>query len=209
MYFVDYTGRRFGKLVVLERGVRNSKRGLYEWICKCDCGNIKSIIGADLRNKNTTSCGCMSSRKTAGNRTRTHGMSNTPLYAVWRAMKERCSCPSSKSYKDYGARGITICDEWLSFEKFYEDMGDSYKRGLTIERKNIDEGYNKNNCIWITKAEQSLNKRNTRYITYKGETLPFTIMCRKYNVSHGMVEKRLKLGWDVNRAFEQPSRKTK
>lgn len=208
MRFIDLTGEKFGKLTVVSETSKRTKNKKIIWLCRCECGNTIEVSVADL-GRNTNSCGCQSSRKTIGERSKTHGMSTTPLYAVWRTMRDRCNNPNNKSYKNYGARGITVCSEWLSFEKFYEDMGDSYKRGLTIERKNIDEGYNKNNCIWITKAEQSLNKRNTRYITYKGETLPFTIMCRKYNVSHSMVEKRLKLGWDVERAFEQPSRKTK
>lgn len=130
MYFVDYTGRRYGKLVVLERGIRNSSRKLYEWICQCDCGNIKSVIGKDLREGNTTSCGCMSSRTSEHNATKTHGISHTPIYNVWCGMKARCNNPHVKSYQDYGAKGTSVCERWLNFENFYEDMGDSYQKRI-------------------------------------------------------------------------------
>lgn len=204
MYFVDYTGRRYGKLVVLERGERNEKRKLYSWICQCDCGNTATVIGADLRNGNTISCGCMSSRKVAGDRTRTHGLAHKPIYNVWCAMRNRCQNTNQKSYKDYGAKGIRVCDKWQTFEGFYEDMGSTYKEGLTIERKDLTGNYCLENCEWITKEQQALNKSNLVTITYKGVTAPLVIFCNEMNLKSRTVYFRLRRGWSVEKALETP-----
>lgn len=205
MNFVDYTGRRYGKLLVLKRGTRNEKRGLYSWVCKCDCGNVKEVIGADLRNGNTNSCGCMSSRNFAGERTKTHGMSSTKIYNVWCSMLRRCNNPNTKSYKDYGARGINVCAKWTTFEGFYEDMGTSYKEGLTIERIDPNGDYCKENCKWITKPEQALNKTNVMTVTYKGETGPLKTICRKHDLNYMAIYKRIKYrGWNVEKALHTP-----
>jgi len=181
-YFVDYTGRRFGKLVVLERGNKNKKRGTYNWICKCDCGNIKQVNMSDLRDGGSKSCGCMSSRNFAGERTKTHGMSKTKQYGVWRLMNERCSRPKNKSYKDYGAKGIRV--EWETFEEFWEDMREGYKEGLTIDRIDSKGNYCKDNCRWVTRAEQNRNKSDNIMISYKGNFLPLKTMCIKYGVDY-------------------------
>lgn len=209
MYFVDYTGRRYGKLVVLERGERNEKRKLYSWICQCDCGNKATVIGADLRNGGTTSCGCMSSRNFGGDRNRTHGLTQTPIYNVWCAMRNRCQNHNQKSYKDYGAKGITVCDKWQNFEGFYEDMGESYKEGLTIERIKLHVGYCKENCTWITKDEQALNKSNVIMVTYNGETLPLITVCRQLNLKPRSIYYRLRRGWSVEKALNTPVKETK
>jgi hypothetical protein len=204
MYFVDYTGRRYGNLVVLQRGSRNEKRKLYSWICKCDCGNIKEIIGADLRNGNTLSCGCLSSRTSEHNATKTHGLSKSLIYNVYRSMLDRCNNESTKSYKDYGARGISVCNEWLTFEGFYSDMGESYKQGLTIERINYDGNYCKDNCIWIPKRDQGLNKRNNKMVTYNGELVALVKICREKNLNCKTIKHRLNRGWDIEKALSTP-----
>lgn len=209
MRFIDLTGLRFGKLVVLKENGKNLKRNVVLWECVCDCGNICTVAGIDMKRKLTTSCGCMSSRKIAGERNKTHGMAGTPLYGVWRSMRDRCKNPNNKSYKDYGGRGISVCEKWLTFEGFYEDMGNSYAKGLTIERVDSSKGYNNDNCTWIPKSQQTLNRRNNCYFTYNGETLPLQTLCKKNNVTYSMVKKRITLGWSIERALETPSnRKT-
>lgn len=203
MYFVDMTGERYGKLVVLKRGKRNDKRGLYEWICQCDCGNIKSVVGKDMKNGNTNSCGCMSSRNFAGERTKTHGMSNDKLYNVWRSMKSRCTLPSQKSYKDYGGRGITVCEEWVNdFVCFYEwSVDNGYKDGLTIDRIDNDGNYEPTNCKWSTRTEQQKNKRNTKLYTVFGIVGNKTELVRHFGISRTTLRRRIESGMSVEEAF--------
>jgi len=88
----------------------------------------------------------------------THGLSMTKIYHVWEAMKGRCSNPKNQVYRYYGARGVTVCGEWVKFEAFYEDMGPSYKEGLSIDRVDNDKGYSKDNCRWATRSQQQHNK---------------------------------------------------
>ena len=208
MRFKDLTGQRFGKLVVIRENTELSKeKGSTIWECKCDCGNIANIgrwIG-----RNSNSCGCMSSRKMAGDRTRTHGMSETPFYQVWRAMKMRCQNPSQKSYKDYGGKGISVCERWNKFESFYEDMWNTFEEGLTIERIDIFKNYSPENCKWIPRCQQNSNKRNSRIYTYNGESLNLVDICRKYNIDRGIVTFRLNKGFTIEDAIETPVRKQK
>lgn len=155
--FIDLTKERFGRLVVIERA-ENTKQGSARWECRCDCGNIVIVSSGSLRSGgHTQSCGCKTIEATK-KRLTTHGMYNTPEYNTWRSMVQRCNNPKVPKYKNYGGRGITVCDKWLKFTGFFEDMGFRPK-GLTIERKNNDLGYYKSNCYWATIFEQNRNKR--------------------------------------------------
>lgn len=154
---LNLNGLRFGKLIVLNKD--EIKNRLLFWICKCDCGVEKSIRGSHLKDGSITSCGCNGGIKT-------HGYSHShPLYGVWQGIKTRCYNPNSYAYKDYGQRGIIMSDEWKnSFIEFFKDMEPTYKIELTIERKEVNKGYNKDNCIWITRAEQANNRRCSIWI---------------------------------------------
>ena len=209
MNFVDYTGRRYGKLTVIERGEKNEKRGLYSWVCKCDCGNIKNVIGADLRNKNTISCGCMSSRNFVSELNKTHGLSKTRFYSTWVDMRKRCENPKSKSYCDYGEHGIKVCDKWKTFENFYDDMHATYSDDLTIERVDNSKGYSPENCKWIPKSEQSLNKTDNVNLTLDGETHCAAEMARRYNIPYKTLMFRLKSGWETEKSLKTPVKKQK
>ena len=160
---IDLTGTRFGRLTVLSENGKDAW-GNYIWLCRCDCGNEVSVVSHSLRRGLTQSCGCYQ-KEVQQSTNRTHGKTNTRLYAVWASMKERCLCRDNHAYPYYGGRGITICNEWKDFELFYKwAMESGYdataKRGkCTIDRIDNDRGYEPSNCRWVTMKEQSTNRR--------------------------------------------------
>jgi len=178
--------KKCGRWTVLGESGRN-KTGNALWVCRCDCGNVSIIRGADLRNGSTKSCGCLKSEVAKTNNT-THGMSNAIIYRIWAAMIQRCNNSNDKDYHNYGGRGITVCDEWLSFEGFFADMGQR-SEGLTLERKNNELGYFKENCCWATPIEQSRNQR-IRSINKTGvRGVHFKPKLKKYCVQIGVNHK--------------------
>lgn len=161
----DRTGIRYGRLVCIEPGPGQT------WACRCDCGTIKTISTCNLI-RSTRSCGCRSKEP----HPITHGMTKTPEHACWAAMLTRCRNPKSTAFRNYGARGIKVCDRWLKFENFFADMG-SRPPGLTLDRKNNNGDYEPGNCYWATVSEQNKNRRprsewdQTRRGSVKGENL--------------------------------------
>lgn len=165
-----YPGLRIGKIEVLEQTLERDSSGYILWKIKCDCGVIRLTRSTNLNIKNKriiTSCGCQA-YETNSIRETTHGASrgsNKHLYQIWQGIKNRCLNEKAFAYKNYGGRGIQICDRWKnSFENFYEDMIEGYTDGLTIERKEVNGNYEKSNCCWITLSEQANNRRTTIYI---------------------------------------------
>lgn len=197
-------GRKFSKLTVIQRDI-DKPSGRHKpcyWICRCDCGNEISVITGDLKSGNTKSCGCYKAERLSKLRT-THKKSRTKLYNVWNTMKSRCYNEKAEKYKDYGARGITVCDEWLhNFQAFYEwAMANGYEENLTIDRKDVNGNYEPSNCRWSTTKEQANNKRTNRYITYNGETHTLAEWAEIRGITQSALRHRLARGWALDKAL--------
>lgn len=190
----DLTGQRFGKLTALYR-IHNYHKKRVHWLCICDCGNLAEVASCNLQSQTTNSCGCLYQE---------HGKSHDRLYKLYYNIKDRCYNKNSTSYKDYGARDIKVCQEWLDdFMNFYNwAINNGYREGLTIDRIDNDKGHSPDNCRCATNKEQIRNRRNTKYVTYKGETKPLAEWCEILNLNYDTVQSRLRYSWPVDRALE-------
>lgn len=156
----DMIGKRFGRLVVTARA--GSKGTAATWLCRCDCGNETIVYGNHLRKGNTKSCGCQRS-DSAKLTNRKHGMQGTSEYKRWENAKQRCYNPKVPSYRDYGGRGIIMCDEWRdSFMAFYEAVGPCPGPGYSLDRINNDGNYEPGNVRWLDRSGQMRNRRPIR-----------------------------------------------
>lgn len=199
---IDLTGKQFGRLTVVGYAGKN-KHGDSDWKCKCDCGNYVVVVSGNLRSGHTRSCGCLRSDTiTEHDKKRAiHGMSRTKIYITWNNMKSRCMNPQNISYSNYGGRGITVCERWLSFENFIADMGPTYKQGLQLDRIDNNKGYSPDNCRWVTHKENQNNKRNNRrFRFYDNKTL--AELSEESGISCETIEGRIKMGWPDERLLE-------
>lgn len=201
--FKNLTGQIFGKLTV----IKFVDCKIYaRWLCECSCDakNQIIIIGASLTSGNTRSCGCLKNELTSIRRKK-HGLSNSDEYFIWAGMKSRCLNKNESNYHNYGGRGIKVCDRWVeSFENFYEDMGPRPGPEYSIERKNNDGDYEKDNCRWATNKEQNNNKRTNRYIEYNGKIKTLSQWAEAFNIRLTTLAGRLEDGWTIKEAFETP-----
>ena len=184
----DLTGKKFGYLTIVER-VQNAKNGKARWKCMCDCGNETIVTSTDIMAGHTSSCGC----KKYESHNKRHGMTKTELHNKWCSMKERCFCESSKAYKRYGARGITVCDEWKnSFESFMEwSYSHGYEYGLSIDRIDNSKGYSPDNCRWVKWEEQAGNRTNNIKITFNGKTQNLKKWCTELGKDYLFIRQRI------------------
>ena len=193
-------GERFGKLIVLD-----NSHGCNEILCKCDCGTIKTYRSCNLKSGNTRSCGRIGTP-----RNMKHGDRHTRLYRIWRAMRERCNIKSCTAYKNYGARGIKVCNEWndyLTFKKWA--LSNGYTDELTIDRIDVNGNYEPDNCRWATYKVQSNNTRHNHYITYKDETRTLSEWANLLGLKPYLIQNRLRRGWAVEDALFLPPNSTK
>ena len=181
----DLTGKRFGRLVVLEF-VPNDKSGSF-WKCMCDCGNIHTVYGSDLKNGHTKSCGCINLK---------HGLTNTKLFSVWHGFKSRCYNKNTRSYKNYGGRGIKVCEEWRNdFMSFYNwAINNGYHDDLTLDRIDVDGNYCPDNCKWICSKEQHRNTRKNIFVEYQGKKMCLAEVAECSGISKHVLYQRYKSG---------------
>lgn len=161
----DVTGLRVGRLIVIGIHGRDVKSKQILWNCKCDCGNLKVALGANLRRGTTTSCGCYAYETQVALKTKHNSAisgKETAEYRAWSALRNRCTNINNKNYNNYGGRGITVCERWNKFENFLSDMGEKPSKSHSIDRINVNEGYNPENCRWATAMEQARNRRNKK-----------------------------------------------
>ena len=159
--FKNLIGQKFGRLLVVEYAGA-SRNGRTLWKCKCECGQAATIRVDRLPNGNTKSCGCLSAK--------THGMRQSPEYGVWRNMVQRCYNPKRHNFRWYGARGITVCDEWRSnFAAFFAHVGERPSPSHQLDRINGDGHYEPGNVRWVTQAENLRNRRPRRAAKLAGE----------------------------------------
>lgn len=199
--YIDLTGKRFNNLTVIERA-ESTKNGRTRWLCKCDCGNETVVSSANLKTGAVKSCGCL--RKKPANKT--HGLSKTPLYRMWRSMIYRCENPNHKAYKTYGGRGITVCEEWHDFTAFKKWVDETKPNGnVTIDRINNNECYSPQNCRWADMATQANNRNSNLSISYNGETHNLMEWSDILNFDYKRVHNRMhKLGWSFEKSIMTP-----
>lgn len=186
-------GQKFNKLTYLGEDIKKNNK-VYV-LCQCECGTIKYIERSCLINNRIKSCGCIRLFTSYKNLdTSTHGLSNTRIYKIWKGIKNRCLNKKTPSYRNWGGRGITICDEWKNdFLPFYNwSMSHGYSDELSIDRINNNGNYEPNNCRWATRKEQNRNTRQNTFYTYKGETHCLKEWSEKLNFSYKLLQQRIK-----------------
>lgn len=202
---IDITGRRFGRWTVLE--YEGNRNGGSWYSCKCDCGTIKSTTYDRLKLGQSKSCGCLASEMRI-KRNLKHGQcargKETREWLSWRNMIGRCQNPKNTAYMNYGGRGIKVCDRWMEFTNFFEDMGKCPKNH-TLDRIDVNGDYCPENCRWASYKQQARNTRKNLFFTVKGETKTLAEWAEIYQCRYGLVQKRvLQLGWDIEEALTIP-----
>lgn len=199
-------GSTYGAWTVLEPLDYKQK-----YVCQCVCGTQQNVRVYDLIQGNSLMCRSCSLQSKASHGHTSAGK-KTSTYGTWKHMIARCTNPSNKDYKNYGGRGITIYPVWLdSFEAFLLEMGEKPDNTYTIERVDVNKGYEPGNCKWIPRSEQPLNQRSNVRLTIDGETKLVTQWAQdpRCPVSCFTIYKRLNRGWEPERAVLEPSRKAK
>ena len=198
---LDLTGQQFERLKVIQfYDISKDKKA--RWLCECSCGNKNIIVtGKLLRSGHTKSCGCLS-REMASKRMKKHERSQTRLYSIWCNMKSRCFNKSIPQYKDYGGRGITICDGWLSddgFINFYNwSMDNGYLKNLTLDRNNVNGNYEPSNCRWVTTTIQNINQRIRKDNKSGQKGVHFDNKSNKWKASIKVKKQHIHLGYFEN-----------
>ena len=215
MQRADLIGKRFGRLTVLARTTAPEGRPKKAfWLCRCDCGGEARAVSNTLTSGHTQSCGCLQRERisaAAKISSRTHGMSDHPLWSTWAAMRSRCRNPNATGYHRYGGRGIRVCERWNDFPSFVADVGERPSPDHTLDRIRNDGDYEPGNVRWATKEQQSANMRNNRLVQFKGQRMPVRTALRASGevVSRYSVLRRIERGMSPEAALTTPARPAK
>lgn len=203
----NLAGKKFGNLEVIEwagKSRHGCKSKCDFWFCSCDCSDSRYnpfwASTASLKSGNTRSCGCLN---------RKHLKSKSKIYNVWTLMNRRCCDTSDRAFKNYGGRGISVCDRWKDFNNFYADMGDP-PEGMSLDRIDNDGNYCPENCRWATPKQQVRNQRTNRLITWRGETKTTADWgdderLKKLGINSGYIRIRIDSGWSLEEAMTTPA----
>lgn len=200
----DISGQKFGRLTAIKyAGKSKGKQTL--WECRCDCGKTVIVHHQNLKSGHTSSCGCYNN-ELISEREKTHGQTKTRLYNIWHDMNYRCSSQKHSSYKDYGGKGIIVCEEWRkSFEAFRDwALQNGYSDDLSLDRMNGNGNYFPENCRWATLIQQANNTNRNLFFTVDGHTDTLANLCRKYDMPYVVVHARIYRGWKVEKALTTP-----
>ena len=187
-------GDKFGKWTIIEeiapKIISNKPRRMFR--CQCGCGNIGEVLLSCLRNGHSTSCGCAQKEKVSIANTK-HGLEKHPLYNTWKHIKRRCNNPNASEYKNYGGRGISVCEEWSNnFRNFYDwAINNSWSKELTIDRIDVNGNYCPENCRWANAKTQMNNMTKNHYIEYNGDTYTLSTLSEHLNIPYNIVRYRL------------------
>lgn len=197
----DLSGKRFGRLKVIGLHPVRSSNGHARWMLKCDCGKSTIVQSGNLVSGTVKSCGCW--RRDCLTK---HGFFKNgqrhPLWGRWLQMRGRCQNPKNDRYRFYGGRGIKLCKRWQSFEQFVADVGPSFRKGLTLERKRNSGPYCPRNCIWASWTTQANNKRTNRLLTVGSTTRTLAQWVRRTGMCESTITRRIKRGWSHERAIK-------
>lgn len=205
----DLTNAVFTRLTVIKKVDEPKGKGT-KWLCKCDCKNETIVSTRNLNYGHTKSCGCLQrdSVRNTGYKNKTHGETDTRLHIIWMLMRHRCFKLSDLAYKDYGARGITVCDAWLDYIAFRNwAMENGYKNNLTIDRKNNNGNYEPSNCRWVTMKEQCNNRRSNILVKFNGKNQTLQQWSDETGIKHSTLLHRYHNNWNIEDLFKQINKK--
>ena len=199
----DLTGKKFGRLFVV--GVAYKKGYCIFWNCKCDCGKNVTVYSGNLKSGTTKSCGCYKLERVS-QVNRKHGCTETRLYRIYEGIKNRCYNEKEPAYKNYGARGIKVCAEWINKDNGFENFknwaeNNGYSDELSIDRIDVNNGYSPLNCRWANLKMQANNKRTNKYIEYKGQRKTMSEWADETGISYKKIQYRLSVHKPLEEVF--------
>jgi hypothetical protein len=199
--FKDLTGQTFGMLTALHPEYSTGKTWAWRYQCQCGKNTVKlgSDVTKEVKRSGTPNCGCVTNQLIS-KANRTHGMSKHPAFAVWRSMLDRCKLPSHQAWKNYGGRGISVCGRWQeAFENFWADMGPGYRRGLDLDRVDNNGPYSPENCRWVDRRSNTMNKRSSIRL------VDVPALSAASGIGRSTLYNRIRQGWGLDELTRPPS----
>lgn len=186
-----------------------SKSGCHytQYECRCDCGTVRCVLASSLKSGASKSCGCYCDEvrvRVCGDNFRTHGEAKTRLYKIYAGMKKRCYNETAYNYRNYGARGIAICEDWLNSWEAFRDwaLANGYSDELSIDRIDVNGDYSPDNCRWVTRVVQANNRRTSRVITHDGESHTVAEWSRILSIPYKRLHKKISSGCSLSEIFQ-------